>query len=70
MLFRSAEGDSQAAEMISSALAKAGDGFVAFRKIEASKEIAHTLANSRNVTYLPSNKGGNGSNMLLNVGSA
>ncbi|CAO3635928.1 unnamed protein product [Mucor hiemalis] len=65
-----AEGDSQAAEMISSALAKAGDGFVAFRKIEASKEIAQTLAQNRNVTYLPSNKNGSGSNMLLNIGSA
>ncbi|KAI9363598.1 prohibitin-1 [Pilaira anomala] len=65
-----AEGDSQAAEMISSALAKAGDGFIAFRKIEASKEIAQALSRTTNVTYLPSNKNGGGSNMLLNIGSA
>ncbi|KAF7722434.1 Prohibitin-1, subunit of the prohibitin complex (Phb1p-Phb2p) [Apophysomyces ossiformis] len=61
-----AEGDAQAAEMISQALEKAGEGLVAFRKIEASKDIAQTLSNSRNVTYLPSNKEGNG-NLLLNV---
>ncbi|GAA5813210.1 Prohibitin-1, subunit of the prohibitin complex (Phb1p-Phb2p) [Mucor flavus] len=60
-----AEGDSEAAEMISSALAKAGEGFIAFRRIEASKEIAQTLSKSSNVTYLPSQ--GSGSNMLLGV---
>ncbi|KAI8639364.1 band 7 family-domain-containing protein [Parasitella parasitica] len=65
-----AEGDSQAAEMISTALSKAGDGFIAFRKIEASKDIAQTLSQTRKVTYLPSNKNGSGSNMLLNIGSA
>jgi prohibitin 1 len=65
-----AEGDSQAAEMISSALEKAGDGLIAFRKIEASREIAQTLSQARNVTYLPSNHQGGGSNMLLNIGSA
>ncbi|CAO3700401.1 unnamed protein product [Rhizopus stolonifer] len=64
-----AEGDSQAAEMISSALAKAGEGFIAFRKIEASKDIAQTLSQAHNVTYLPSNNQGS-SNLLLNVGNA
>jgi prohibitin 1 len=38
---------------------------IAFRRIEASKEIAGTLSQARNVTYLPSNQGGN--NMLLGV---
>jgi prohibitin 1 len=38
---------------------------IAFRRIEASKEIASTLSQAHNVTYLPSNK--NGSNMLLGV---
>lgn len=33
------------------------------RRIEASKEISATLAQSRNITYLPS-----GGNMLLNLG--
>ncbi|KAI7884624.1 hypothetical protein K492DRAFT_142558 [Lichtheimia hyalospora FSU 10163] len=63
-----AEGDSQAAELISQSLAKAGQGLVEFRRIEASKEIAGTLSASRNVTYLPSNRG-DGSNMLFNIGA-
>jgi prohibitin 1 len=63
-----AEGDAVAAELISSALEKAGEGLVEFRRIEASKEIASVLAQSRNVTYLPSSANGQGSNMLLNVG--
>ncbi|KAI9317017.1 prohibitin-1 [Dichotomocladium elegans] len=61
-----AEGDSQAAELISASLAKAGQGLVEFRRIEASKEIATTLSAARNVTYLPSNRG-DGSNLLFNV---
>ncbi|KAI8063905.1 prohibitin-1 [Gongronella butleri] len=60
-----AEGDSQAAELISASLEKAGEGIIAFRRIEASKDIAQTLSQSRNVTYLPSNQGG--SNLLLNL---
>jgi prohibitin 1 len=39
--------------------------FIAFRRIEASKDIAQTLSQSRNVTYLPSQNGG--SNMLLGI---
>jgi len=58
-----AEGEALAAELISKALESAGEGLVAFRRIEASKEIATVLAQSRNVTYLPNG----GSNMLLNV---
>ncbi|CAO3595728.1 unnamed protein product [Absidia cylindrospora] len=61
-----AEGDSQAAELISASLEKAGEGIIAFRRIEASKDIAQTLSQSRNVTYLPSNREG-GSNMLYNL---
>ncbi|KAI8370610.1 prohibitin-1 [Radiomyces spectabilis] len=61
-----AEGDAQAAEMISAALEKAGEGLINFRRIEASKEIAQTLSNTRNVTYLPSNREG-GSNLLYNI---
>ncbi|KAI9309085.1 prohibitin-1 [Cunninghamella echinulata] len=61
-----AEGDSQAAELISASLEKAGEGIIAFRRIEASKDIAQTLSGSRNVTYLPSNREG-GSNMLFNL---
>jgi len=58
-----AEGEAEAAAEISKALNKAGEAFVALRKIEASKAIAASLANSRNVTYVP---GGN-TNLLLNV---
>lgn len=70
-----AEGEAEAAETISKALQKAGDGLLMVRRIEASKDIANTLANSPNVTYLPSNKaGGQGTesgssnNLLLNLG--
>lgn len=40
--------------------------FIAFRRIEASKDIAQTLSQARNVTYLPSSAQG-GSNMLLGL---
>lgn len=68
-----AEGESEAANHISRALEKAGDGLLLIRRIEASKEIAETLANSSNVTYLPSNGAGNDSksnpnSLLLNLG--
>lgn len=58
-----AEGEAEAAKIISQALVKAGDSFVTFRKIEASKAIATSLANNPNVTYIPSGNGG----VLLNV---
>ncbi|KAJ2655738.1 Prohibitin-1, subunit of the prohibitin complex (Phb1p-Phb2p) [Coemansia sp. RSA 1200] len=66
-----AEGEAEAAEAISKALSKAGPGLVKLRRIEASREIAETLAAARSVTYLPSG-GSQGSNnqMLLNIGSA
>lgn len=68
-----AEGEAEAAEYISKALSKAGDGLLLIRRIEASKEIAETLASSSNITYLPSNGSGNeGSSspnsLLLNLG--
>lgn len=58
-----AEGEAEAAATISRALEKAGEAFVAFRKIEASKAIVQSLANNPNVTYIPSG----GGNVLLNV---
>lgn len=64
-----AEGEAQAADLISQSLSKAGPGLVEIRRIEASKDIASTLAQSRNVVYLPNTRGG-GSNLLLNVGNA
>ncbi|KAJ1980241.1 Prohibitin-1, subunit of the prohibitin complex (Phb1p-Phb2p) [Dimargaris cristalligena] len=61
-----AEGEAIAAETISEALQKAGAGLIQFRRIEASKAIATTLASARNVTYLPTG-GDKGANLLLNV---
>ncbi len=59
-----AEGESTAADLISSALQKAGPGHIELRRIEASRDIAATLSQSGNVTYLPSGSQG-GANMLL-----
>jgi len=61
-----AEGESQSAEVISKAL-ETSPALVELRRIEAAKDIAETLARSRNVTYLPS---GGGQNMLLGLGNA
>ncbi|KAF9786999.1 band 7 family-domain-containing protein [Thelephora terrestris] len=58
-----AEGEAEAAATISKALDRAGEGFVAFRKIEASKAIVQSLMNNPNVTYVPSS----GGNVLLNL---
>ena len=60
-----AEGESEAAKLISEATARAGPGFVELRRIEAAKEVAETMGKSRNVIYLPST-----GNMLLNVGAS
>lgn len=66
-----AEGEAEAADHISKALTKAGDGLLLIRRIEASKDIAQTLSRSPNVAYLP--KGGAGDegssqSLLLNIG--
>ncbi|CUM67690.1 uncharacterized protein PRCAT00005393001 [Priceomyces carsonii] len=69
-----AEGEAESAETVSKALAKAGDGLLMIRRLEASKDIASTLASSPNVSYLPSGgKGGDGdggsnNSLLLSVG--
>mmetsp|Transcript_12277 Transcript_12277/g.21909 ORF Transcript_12277/g.21909 Transcript_12277/m.21909 type:complete len:286 (+) Transcript_12277:200-1057(+) len=64
-----AEGEATAAELISEALKTSGRGLIEVRRIDAAKEIAGNLANSRNIVYLPSGgKDGSGVNMLLNVG--
>lgn len=68
-----AEGEAEAAETVSKALQRAGDGLISIRRIEASKEIATVLANAKNVTYLPGQhfvgKEGTlqGANYLLNL---
>ena len=49
----SAEGDTQAAELLAEAIGKSGEGLVELRRIETAEEVATELANSRNVVYLP-----------------
>ncbi|MCJ1254888.1 Prohibitin-1, subunit of the prohibitin complex (Phb1p-Phb2p) [Lignoscripta atroalba] len=70
-----AEGEAESAETISRAVAKAGDGLIMIRRIEASREIAQTLAGNPNVTYLPGGgegggkEGGKGTGLLLGLRS-
>ena len=50
-----AEGEAESARLVAEAMAKYGQGLVAIRKIEASKDIMSTLRDSPNVTFLSSN---------------
>jgi len=63
-----AEGEAEAAVLISQAMATAGNGLIEVRRIDTAKEVAAIIARSRNITYLPSSSGG-GSNLLLSVGT-
>lgn len=58
-----AEGEAEAAQMISAALKEHGRGLIDVRRIDAAKDIAEKLARSGNVMYLPPNQ-----NLLLNAG--
>jgi len=49
-----AEGDTEAAELLASAFAEAGEGLVELRRIETAEDVADNLSMSRNVVYLPS----------------
>ncbi|OIV99057.1 hypothetical protein TanjilG_32316 [Lupinus angustifolius] len=60
-----AEGESDSAKLISDATAAAGMGLIELRRIEASREVAATLAKSPNVSYLPG-----GQNLLLGLNPA
>ncbi|KAI0036655.1 prohibitin [Vararia minispora EC-137] len=60
-----AEGEAEAAQTISRALDKAGEAFVALRKIEAAKAIVASLSTNKNVSYIPAS--GNGGGVLLKV---
>ncbi|KAL2821260.1 band 7 family-domain-containing protein [Aspergillus cavernicola] len=67
-----AEGEAESADIISKAVAKAGSGLIEIRRIEASREIAHTLATNPNVTYLPGGEGrdgGKSTSLLLGLRS-
>lgn len=60
-----AEGEAEAAQMISEALKAHGPGLIAVRRLEAAREIADVLSKSANVTYLP-----NSQQMLVNLPAA
>ncbi|CAI6340883.1 unnamed protein product [Periconia digitata] len=66
-----AEGEAEAADTISKAVAKSGDGLIMIRRIETQKDIAQLLARNPNVSYLPSGAGGeggkSGGNFLLGL---
>lgn len=63
-----AEGEAEAAGLISAALQKAGPGLIQIRRLEAAKDIAATLAASPNVAYLPSGgANGGGANILYSM---
>jgi prohibitin 1 len=67
-----AEGEAEAATIITKAMEKTGNAIVEVRRIDAAKEIAGKLANSRNVVYLPNTQGGGaggggGANLLLGL---
>ncbi|KNH03607.1 prohibitin [Perkinsela sp. CCAP 1560/4] len=50
-----AEGEANAARLISHALTTAGSGLVELRRIEAAKEISQDLLSSPNVSFVPKN---------------
>jgi len=64
-----AEGESEAAQIITDAMEKTGNAIIEVRRIDAAKEIAGKLANSRNIVYLPGGgtSGGNSPGLLLNI---
>ena len=70
-----AEGEAEAAGIITKAMEETGNAIVEVRRIDAAKEIAAKLAGSRNIVYLPSMSqsgaagggGGGGSNILLGL---
>lgn len=63
-----AEGEAESADIISRAVAKAGDGLIQIRRIDATKDIAQTLASNPNVAYIPGGEGGKNTSLLLGLG--
>ena len=49
----SAEGDTQAADLLAKSFGEAGEGLIELRRIETAEEIAAELSANRNVVYLP-----------------
>jgi prohibitin 1 len=68
-----AEGEAEAADTISKAVAKSGDGLIMIRRIETQKDIAQMLARNPNVSYLPNGgaggEGKSGGSFLLGLRS-
>jgi prohibitin 1 len=62
-----AEGESEAANLISKALKEHGTGLIDVKKIDAAQNIATTLSRSRSVTYLPGGGKNGGNGLLLNI---
>ena len=64
-----AEGEAEAAQLISNAMVSAGTGLIEVRRIDTAKEVAAILSRGQNpnVTFLPSSGSGGGSNMLLGI---
>lgn len=59
-----AEGEAEAAKLISSAIAQAGNGLIELRRIETAKEIASDLAAAPHVQFVP-----HGGSVLLGLGA-
>merc|ERR1711865_817647 len=57
-----AGGEAESAEILTKSIAESGAALIEIRRIEAARDIAETMARSRNVTYLPS-----GQNVLMNL---
>merc|ERR1712127_915551 len=57
-----AEGEAEAANIITQAMEKTGNAIIEVRRIDTAKDIAQKLANSRNITYLPGGGASGGGN--------
>lgn len=69
-----AEGEAEAANIITKAMEQTGSAIIEVRRIDAAKDIAGKLANSRNITYLPGGasggqggQGGSSPGLLLSI---
>jgi prohibitin 1 len=67
-----AEGEAAAAELISQAIGKNGNGIIELRRIDTAKEVAAIVGKARNVTYIPGGNNGHdgsksGPNLLLGL---
>jgi len=60
-----AEGDAEAAQLVSDAIGRFGTGLIEVRRIETALQIAESLSKTPNITYLPTN-----STPLLAIGGA